>query len=581
MLPSLRCTLTVACLALLSTAPRAQWTEDAATNTAVSTAASDQSQPKLVPAEGGGVWVSWFDGIGSGYDVRVQRIGMDGEELLPPGGVLVADRSFSSTQDYGLARAADGGALLAYRQDVPGGVYVAASRVDPDGTVAWTRQCTGIAAFVASPVIAGTDDGSVVVAWTQDSFVAYRRLDADGNLVGGSLPITTPGATTSVSDMHAAGDDVILSFVDQTGGFGSPRRLYAQKIAPDNSFVWGAGHVQVFTSGSLQFGNFPDFAPDGSGGAVLSWYDTGSFQLQCYVQHLLTDGTTAFAAGGVPVSTDVTRVRVSPWATHDATTGETFVTWVEQTSSQSQDGVYAQKLDAAGTRLWTDEGAVIVPVGTDDLTSPLNVRLDGQTLVVWDRSVAFGQDQVRGALLDGSGAVVGSVFDVATSVSGKSRLAVSATEVGDAALVWADDRDDGGDIYAQNVNADGTLGPRWLNLGGGTVGVDGVPLLTCSGALSAGSGLGVSLTHAQPGGLALLWVSFASTPANFFGGTIHALPVGFELLVVNDADGAFSVSTPFPAGVIPGSELAFQFLCQDDGAPFNKTLTDGIQGTTP
>ena len=34
---------------------------------------------------------------------------------------------------------------------------------------------------------------------------------------------------------------------------------------------------------------------------------------------------------------------------------------------------------------------------------------------------------------------------------------------------------DGGDILAQNVNADGTLGPRWQDLGGGTSGAGGAP----------------------------------------------------------------------------------------------------------
>ncbi|RKY17954.1 MAG: hypothetical protein DRQ55_14575 [Planctomycetota bacterium] len=580
----LRCTLSTLCLLVLCGGVRAQWTDDAAANTPVSTAASDQGQPKLVPAEGGGVWASWFDGIGSGWDVRLQRLGIGGVAQLGAGGVLVADRSFSSTQDYGLAAGNDGSALLAYRDDDGSGVFIAASKVQADGTLAWGAggvALTGTAAFVAAPGIAGTDDGRALVGWAQDSGVMLQRLDADGDLVGGPIAFAPGVGSYSVADMHAVGDDVIVSFVHQLGGFGSPRHLLAQKIGAAGNLAWGAGHVSVFDGGSLQFGNFPDFSSDGAGGAVFSWYDTASPQLQCFAQRVLSNGTEAWAHNGVAVSTDATHLRVAPWASHDAASAETIVTWVELNGAQSQAGVYAQKLDAAGARQWSDAGALLVPLGSDGISAPLNMRLGAQSLVAWVQSSGFGQDQLLGVLLDGSGAIVGGSVPLATTASSKSRLSMTLTGAGHAALAWSDKRSDDGDIYAQNVNADGSLGPRWQDLGGGTEGLDGVPLLTCMGPLNAGSPLGAELSHAQPGGLALLWVSFASAPINIFGGTLHTLPVGFELLIVNDGSGGFAASTPFPAGVPSGAEMVFQFLCQDDAAPFNKTLTDGLLGTTP
>jgi hypothetical protein len=44
-------------------------------------------------------------------------------------------------------------------------------------------------------------------------------------------------------------------------------------------------------------------------------------------------------------------------------------------------------------------------------------------------------------------------------LSSKSRLDIAQATDGGALLAWSDGRNDGGDIYAQRVNPDGTLGP--------------------------------------------------------------------------------------------------------------------------
>jgi hypothetical protein len=202
-------------------------------------------------------------------------------------------------------------------------------------------------------------------------------------------------------------------------------------------------------------------------------------------------------------------------------------------------------------------------------------------MVVWDAAASFGNCRIFGRLVDGNGAMASAAFDVSLTPASKSRLALTRTSAGFGALAWADDRNDGGDIYAQNINTDATLGPRWTELLGGTVGIAGVPVVSGSGPLTAGSELGVSLSSAPPGAFALLWLSLASTPLPFFGGTIHALPIALELLIVTDGSGGFAISTAFPAGIPPGTELVFQYLCQDFSNPYGKTIANAQKGTTP
>ncbi len=79
--------------------------------------------------------MSWFDNATGGYDVYLQRLDAAGVEQWPHNGVLVADRGYSSTMDYGLAVDTAGCALLAFNDDRTGEA-VTVARIDPG------RQCT-------------------------------------------------------------------------------------------------------------------------------------------------------------------------------------------------------------------------------------------------------------------------------------------------------------------------------------------------------------------------------------------------------------------------------------------------------
>ncbi len=443
-----------------------QWSDDPATNLAVADRSGEQAQTKIVPTADGGCYISWFDNSTGGYDVYLQRLDAAGVEQWAHNGVLVADRGFSSTQDYGLAVDVAGNALLAFRDDSGINVQIAAAKIDPAGTLLWGAggiQLTSTADFVAAPKIAGTSDGNVVVAWTQDVDVVAHKLDPTGTPFWGSEVVLAPASGSfSASDLHAADSgDAIVSFVHSAGGAG-PRHLWAQKLAAaDGASLWSAGHVQVYddASGSLQFGNFPTFLPDGSGGAVFAWY-TSSPSLQCRAQRILTGGAEAFAHNGVEASTDASRLRVSPAAAWNQATGEILLFWTELNSGQSQFGVYGQKLDAAGSRQWTASGKELVPLGADQLSQVRAMPWDDGAAVAWAETVAFGNQPIHATRVDGDGDFVWSpaIVDLATSATGTSRLAAASSTAGFAIYGWSDDVAGGSDILAQNLNPDGTLG---------------------------------------------------------------------------------------------------------------------------
>lgn len=453
----------VALVLVLTPLADAQWSQDPAVNLSVADAASDQILAKLAPTPDGGTWISWYDGIGTGFDVRIQKLDAQGVEVFAHAGLLVVDRGFSSVQDYALDLDASGNALLVFRDDSGAGVQITAAKVTALGALAWGAsgvQLTSTTAFVAAPKICGTSDGGAVVAWTQNSSARVRKINAGGALEWASDVVLTPGVGSySPSDLHDHGTDAILSFVHQSGGFGSPRHLLTQKFNSLGAPLWGASHVAVFDGGSLQFGNFPTFVPDGSGGAVFSWYDTASVQFQVYAQHVLPGGAEAFPHNGSAGSTNATRERVSPSATYDPVSGHTFMFWEEQTMGQS--GLYGQKFSAGGARTWGASGIQYVPLGSASLTTVRTLApfapLAGVE-VAWSVTPSFGTDQLFAARVDPAGTFDVGPFDLASTPSVKSRLAVARATTGDALYVWTDDRVDSGDVLAQSVNCAGGLG---------------------------------------------------------------------------------------------------------------------------
>jgi hypothetical protein len=190
---------------------------------------------------------------------------------------------------------------------------------------------------------------------------------------------------------------------------------------------------------------------------VFSWY-TNSPNLQVYAQHILADGTEEFGHNGSLGSTNTADVQVSPSASYNPATQETFLFWTEQNSLQSEAGVSGQKFNSTGARQWTDSGLTIVPLNSDSEIWVENVQIGSGAMVFWVDSPGFGSGTIQAIKLDTSGNTVCAQFPVSSASADKSRLAAGLASSGLAALAWEDDRSGNNDIYIQNVNSDCTLG---------------------------------------------------------------------------------------------------------------------------
>lgn len=592
-----------AVLPAVALAAPAQWGSDPAVNQVISSAPSDQNQPKLAPSPDGGFWVSWLDGIGTGWDVRLQKLDASGLEVFSPGGLLVADRSFSSTQDYGLGVAENGDALLAFRDDRTGSVQITAARVTGSGAFPWGASgvtLTSGGAFVAAPKIvesARSTGGQAVVAWTENSNVRLQALTGSGQAVWPGGVTLGPGAGSyGLSDLQRLGEDVVVSIVHQTGGFLSPRHLVAQRIDPAGAALWGGTPVTVFGAGSLQIGNFPAMSTSG-GDAVFAWYSS-SPALQVYVQRLDGSGSPRFHLNGLPVATAAGRERVNPQAAADPTTGDLVVAWKEQVPNSSLFGVSAQRVSLTGARLWGTAGTAVVPVGPTGTDFPGVQMSSGRTLITWSEAPTFGSDRLFAAGLDPTGAVVAPPFDVASTPSVKSRLSRAVATTGVGLIAWSDERSDSGDILVQALDLDGGLGGPGLILFSSCPGVPnstgaGAELRAFGSPVAADNNVTLLATRLPPMAFGFFITSVTEATIPTPGGSQGTLCVGGGIgryvgpgqVLASGASGVFSLaldltSTPTPTGFVSvgaGETRFFQGWYRDANPGVTSNFTASLK----
>lgn len=454
---------------LLALPASAQWSTDPSVNLTIADRPEGQAQPKIVGGFGG-FYVSWLGGGGDGYDVYLQRLNWQGVALWAEDGLRIADRSYSSTQDYGLAEATNGDALVAFREDVGGVAQVGVRRITGGGTLAWSLVASDDPAGANAPKIAAMPDGGAVVAWTSGSgALRLQRLDASGAPLWGAdgMAIVPPSGTFFLGGLHANPDGSVIVSGQAQLSFAS-RRLWAQKLDAVGTPLWGDTPVEVFdgTTGALQLGYFPGFGTDSEGGAVFAWYAvSGVAGSQAYVQHIRADGSRVFAQNGIEVATDAARVRFAPEATRLWGSGDWagyIVAWPEESASPPRRfGVSAQRLSPSGERLWGDAGWELAPLG-DAQTSQVRVAasLTGP-VVAW----ATGTTPGAMTLTASGGVTTDSGFwwttPFKTSATSASRLAAVPPFPGGrglAAFVWADGEDPS-PIKAQHLTSDGALGP--------------------------------------------------------------------------------------------------------------------------
>ncbi len=455
---------------LLAGSLMAQWSSDPIENNAICDLAGEQAIPKVVNGPTGDTYIGFFSNDSGNYDVRLQRLDSQGNELWENQGILISDNpAMTWLTDWDMTVDQDNHAILTF-QDIRNGSNnnAYAYRIAPDGTFVWGPngiELSNTPAFSASPKVIVTSAGNVVVAWQEEAISLVQKITPDGTLLWGETGITISSANTISwpQPFAADNDEILLKYFDDSGQPWAPtRHCYMQKYDIDGNAVWASPAVISNVEGITAWTQVFNIISDDNNGCFISWHDSrgGGTISYPFVQHVNADGSVAFTANGIQLSTETNRQNFYPESVYDSATDELTTYWSQTDGSQNNHGITGQKLDASGSTLWGANGLNILPI-SDLYVLPFAIRkANDDVIILFEKNVDTMNSYVEAMRLDADGNFVwpGDSVQMCSIASEKVHSVASQFSNGHIIASWEDNRNGARDIFAQNINLDGTLG---------------------------------------------------------------------------------------------------------------------------
>jgi hypothetical protein len=239
-------------------------------------------------------------------------------------------------------------------------------------------------------------------------------------------------------------------FVAWIDGRSGSDQVYAQHLASDGTQLWTAGGVALTVVGTSK--GFAAITTDGVGGVVVAWQDPRNGDYDIYAQRLNASGTPLWTGSGVRVTSAVGNQTDVSIAGDEA--GGVFLAWIDSRNfGVSSYDVYAQHLDGAGNSLWTSGGVIVCDATGIQNTVGIVRDSFGIPVVAWiDQRTGVGDVFAQRLNGTGAGIWVANGYNVTTNASIQSEVRIVADAGGGTILVWSDYRNGNEDTYAQRLS---------------------------------------------------------------------------------------------------------------------------------
>ena len=233
--------------------------------------------------------------------------------------------------------------------------------------------------------------------------------------------------------------NLIIIWEDERNG---NKDIYAQKFDIYGNMLWAADGVPVCTMTGDQ--EWPSIVSDGAGGAIIAWQDrrSGSYR-DIYAQRLDADGTRLWLLSGVSVCT-ATEDQWYPRMTSDGE-GGAVLAWRDYRDGAFDPNVYAQRIDDTGASLWTSQGvAIVTATGNQYVTGGIASDGAGGAYIAWqDERNGVSNPDIYIQWIDGSGTLGFSADGrvLCDEPDYQNRPEVLSNYNSSVIVVWKDKRD--------------------------------------------------------------------------------------------------------------------------------------------
>jgi hypothetical protein len=319
-------------------------------------------------------------------------------------------------------------------------------------------------AYQINPSITTDGSGGAIIVWDDYLSAEYRvyaqRINNAGFIQWPVNGILISNTTYDFSHPQIIPDNVggaIIVWEDLRSG--TNKNIYAQRINSSGVIQWTTNGISICSAIGDQ--TIPNIISNGSGGAIISWTDNRTGNLNVYAQLVDSFGITQWTTDGVAISAATgNQSKISSVSDNN---GGTIFIWEDGRNGTNND-IYSQRINSAGIVQWTPDGIPIC-VATGYQYSPKIVSDNiGGAIATWQDDRGSSQDiYVQRVNASGvnqwtsDGVVICSEGDIQVNPS------IATDETGGAILSWEDSRNGASDIYAQKINSIGTI--QWATNG--------------------------------------------------------------------------------------------------------------------
>ncbi|MDH3198612.1 MAG: hypothetical protein OEO21_10270, partial [Candidatus Krumholzibacteria bacterium] len=365
---------------------RAQWQLD---GVPLSTAASSQYNPTIVSDGSGGAIVTWYDyRSGTNYDIYAQRLDASGVAQWTADGVALCSAA-DDQSDPTIVSDGSGGAIVTWHDRRSGTNYdIYAQRLDASGVAQWAAN--GVALCSAAdhqqvPTIVADGSGGAIVTWYDyrsgtNSDIYARRVNASGVAqwtANGVALCTAANAQLYPTIVSDGSGGAIVTWHDYRSGTNDD--IYARRVNASGVAQWTANGVALCSAANNQL--YPAIVSDGSGGAIVTWYDLRSgTNYDIYARRVDASGVAQWTADGVALCSAV-NAQLSPAIVSDGS-GGAIVTWHDYRSGTNYD-IYARRVNASGVAQWTANGVALCSAADHQQVPTIVADGSGGAIVTW------------------------------------------------------------------------------------------------------------------------------------------------------------------------------------------------------